>query len=277
MKFSILIAHYNNSVYFKDCYESLKKQTYTDWEAVILDDASIDSEKKAVMDLIQNDSRFKFYENEKNFGVGITKSKLIDLATGAICGFVDPDDAILPSAIEKAVDVFKHNQDTVLTYSRFISCDQHLNPLFEFKSAMQVPNDDIFFFNYPVQIAHFVCFRKNSYELTEKMDSSLKIAEDQDLYLKLYEKGKVRFINESNYLYRTHLKGISQNDNKKDSYEYWGHVIFNAMKRRKISHINGKKIPACYTNSDEIFSLLSYQNKILYRIIKKLKILFQKI
>ncbi|WP_144281524.1 glycosyltransferase family 2 protein [Chryseobacterium echinoideorum] len=277
MKFSVLIAHYNNSVYFKDCYESLKNQTYPNWEAVILDDASKDSEKKAVIELIQNDSRFKFYENEENSGVGITKSKLIELASGEICGFVDPDDALLPSAIQKAIDIFRNNQDVVLAYSRFVSCDQNMKPLSEFKSAMQIPNNDRFFFNYPVQIAHFVSFRKKTYELTEKMNSSLKISEDQDLYLKLYEKGKVKFIDEANYLYRTHPKGISQNENKKESYEYWGHVIFNAMKRRHISHINGKKIPESYTNSTEIFSLLSYQNKIFYRIVKKLKILFQKI
>jgi hypothetical protein len=36
------------------------------------------------------------------------------------------------------------------------------------------------------------------------MNTVMKIAEDQDLYLKMYEKGKVKFINETNYLYRLH-------------------------------------------------------------------------
>ena len=55
MKFSILIAHYNNAHYFKDCYESLIKQTYTNWEAIILDDASDDAEKEAVKNLADID------------------------------------------------------------------------------------------------------------------------------------------------------------------------------------------------------------------------------
>jgi glycosyltransferase involved in cell wall biosynthesis len=277
MKFSVLIAHYNNANYFKDCFESLRKQTYQNWEAIILDDGSMEEEKKTVQELIKNDSRFKYFENEKNSGVGVTKAKLIELATGEICGFVDPDDAILPNAIESSINNFNQDKKIVLTYSRFMACNENLQPIKEFSAAKQVPNFDKYFFNFPVQIAHFVCFKKEIYEQTEKMDTAKKISEDQDLYLKLYENGKVKFINETNYLYRTHDKGISQNDNKKKSYEYWAEVIFNAMKRRGLKSINGKKIPETYTNSDEIFQLLDYQNGWKFRVLKKIKILFQKL
>lgn len=275
MKFSVLIAHYNNSLFFKDCFDSLLKQSYQDWEAIILDDGSEMNEKKAVKNLVKGDTRFHFYENDKNYGVGFTKAKLIELAKGKICGFVDPDDAILPTAIEKAVYFFKKDPKIVLTYSRFMTCDENLKPVTPFKSAMQVPNNDLFFFNYPVQIAHFVCFRKSIYDTGEKMDTSKKIAEDQDLYLKMYEKGKVKFIDETNYLYRTHSSGISQNENKPKSYEYWGEVIFKAMKRRELDTINGVKIPKNYPGSAEVFKMLEYQNSLTFRIKKKLKIFFQ--
>lgn len=275
MKFSVLIAHYNNAEYFKECYESLLQQTYQNWEAIILDDASEEEEKTLVKKIIEGDNRFKYFENTKNQGVGFTKSKLIELATGEIVGYVDPDDAILPTAIEKSVEIFKKDKKVAITYSRFMSCDEHLKPISEFKSAMQVQNNDSYFFNYPVQIAHFVCFKKDIYLTTEKMNTELKISEDQDLYLKLYEKGKVIFIDETNYLYRTHSGGISQNEHKKKSYEYWAKVIWEAMQRRKLTSINGKKIPTEFTSSEEIFNLLEYQNSIPYRIKKKLKILYQ--
>lgn len=277
MKFSVLIAHYNNAAFFGDCYKSLLSQSYTDWEAVVLDDASSYEEKSRIQALIAGDTRFKFFENERNLGVGITKSKLIDLASGEICGFVDPDDAILPYAIEKAVQVFTRQKKVVLTYSRLMKCDQSLKPIASFRSAMQVQNGDPYFFNYPVQIAHFVTFRKDIYEQTEKMDSSLRIAEDQDLYLKMYEKGHVYFINETNYLYRTHTGGISQNENKVKAYEYFSQVVFNAMKRRNLKSIHGKKIPEMYPGQKEIFNLLEYQNSIPYRIKRKIFITLQKI
>lgn len=277
MKFSVLIAHYNNAKLFRDCYESLTKQTYPDWEAVIVDDASSENEREQVKALIAGDARFRFFENDKNCGVGVTKSRLIDLANGEICGFVDPDDAILPTAIEKSIQVFKNKKKVVLTYSRFIGCDKDLKPIASFKSAMQVRNGDPYFFNYPNQINHFVTFRKDVYEKTEKMNTELRIAEDQDLYLKMYEKGDVYFIDDTNYLYRAHAGGISQNDNKGKSYDYFAQVILTTMKRRNLTSINGKKIPEKYTNHQEIFALLEYQHGIWYRVKKNIVITLQKL
>lgn len=277
MKFSILIANYNNGKFFKNCYDSIIAQTYDNWEAIILDDASTDNSLEIIKKIIGSDGRFKVHQNEENSGVGITKSKLIELANTDICGFVDPDDAITPNALLSSITAFKKNKDVVLTYSKFIKCDENLQPIEIPKLAMQVPNNDPYFFNCPVHIVHFVNFRKKIYDQTEKMNTVMKIAEDQDLYLKMYEKGKVLFINEANYLYRTHSGGISQNDNKPKSREYFAKVIFNAMKRRNLKTIDGKAVPNEYTSSTEIYSLLEYQTSITYRIKKKLRIFLQRV
>ena len=70
MKFSILIAHYNNAHFFKDCFESILQQTYTDWEAVILDDASSEEEKKTVQEIISKDNllKIKYYISKRADG-----------------------------------------------------------------------------------------------------------------------------------------------------------------------------------------------------------------
>lgn len=274
MKFSVLVANYNNGRFFRDCYESVLKQTHTDWEMVIVDDASTDNSVEIIENIIRHDSRCRFIKREKNEGVGVVKALLIDLANGEICGYLDPDDALLPNALAASVSIFKTEPKTILTYSRLAKCDENLNILSEFKSAMQVPNGSQYFFNFPIQIAPFIGFRKETYLKCEKMNPKLRIAEDQDLYLKLYEKGDVRFINQTDYLYRGHSGGISQNDNKQKSYGYWGEAIWLAMKRRGLKTINGQKVPEKFTDSSEIFKLLEYQNKIPFRIKKKLKLLF---
>ena len=275
MKFSILIANYNNGHFFHDCYRSLISQTYADWEAVIIDDCSTDNSVAVIKNIIKDDSRFRFFENTQNKGVGFTKGKLIELAHGEICGYVDPDDTILPNAMSASIEIFKTKKDVVLTYSRLMKCDENLKPIKEFKSAMQVPNSDPFFFNCPVQIAPFVGFRKEIYLQCEKMNPDLRIAEDQDLYFKMYEKGKVYFIDQTDYLYRAHAGGISQNENKEKSYKYFAQAIYLGMKRRNLTQINGRKVPESFKNSERIFDLLKYQNSILYRIKKKLKIILQ--
>lgn len=277
MKFSVLIANYNNGKFFKECYDSIIAQDYKNWEAIILDDTSTDDSVEVIKKLTGSDERFKIYRNEENSGVGITKSKLIELAEGDICGFVDPDDAITPNALSSSIKIFQKQRNVVLTYSKFAKCDENLKILEVPKIAQQVINNSPFFFNCPVNIVHFVCFRKGIYNQTEKMNTEMKIAEDQDLYLKMYEKGKVKFINEVNYLYRLHSGGISQNDNRPKSREYFAKVIFNTMKRRKLSSINGKTIPKEYNSSQEIYTLLEYQNSLSFKIKKKLIIFAQQI
>ncbi|KUJ51523.1 glycosyltransferase family 2 protein [Chryseobacterium sp. JAH] len=277
MIFSVLIANYNNGRFFKDCYDSIISQNYKNWEVIILDDCSTDNSLELIKNTIGSDSRFKLFENKENSGVGVTKRKLIELATGSICGYLDPDDAIKPNALQSAVDILEKKKDVVLTYSRLVKCDENLQPLKNFKSAMQVPNGQKTFFNFPIQIAPFVAFRRDVYMKGEKMNPELKIAEDQDLYFKMYESGKVAFINQTDYLYRSHPGGISQNENKKKSYEYYGLAIWLAMKRRKLQSINGKGIPENYSNSQEIFDLLEYQNKISFRIQKKILLILQKL
>ncbi|WP_312902342.1 glycosyltransferase family 2 protein [Chryseobacterium taichungense] len=277
MKFSILIANYNNGKYFKDCFQSLLSQNYQNWEAIILDDASTDDSVEVIKKMVENDERFRIYHNETNSGVGVTKSRLIELAEGEICGFVDPDDAILPTAISSSIEIYQRKPDAVLTYSLFTKCDENLNPQEVFNGGKQVVNQSLYFFNNPIEIAHFVTFKKKIYNQTEKMNTSMKIAEDQDLYLKMYEKGKVYFINESNYLYRMHSGGISQNENKQKSREYFAQVIFNAMKRRNLKNINGKPVPDEFKNADEIYSLLEYQNTLISKIKRKIIILIQQI
>ena len=146
MKFSVLIANYNNGKFFKECYDSIIAQDYKNWEAIILDDASTDDSLEVIKKITGNDERFKIYRNEENSGVGITKSKLIELAEGDICGFVDPDDAITSNALSSSIKIFQKQRDVVLTYSKFAKCDENLKILEVPKIAQQVINNSMFFF-----------------------------------------------------------------------------------------------------------------------------------
>ena len=53
LKFSILVAHYNNFEYFKDCYKSIISQDYPNFEVVILDDCSTDDSFEKVKELVK--------------------------------------------------------------------------------------------------------------------------------------------------------------------------------------------------------------------------------
>ncbi|MEJ8598870.1 glycosyltransferase family 2 protein [Riemerella anatipestifer] len=267
--FSILVAHYNNYNYFLDCYNSIINQTYQDFEVILVDDCSNDGSLEKIQNLVKNDTRFKIFKNEENKGVGYTKRKCVELAAGDICGFVDPDDAIIFDAIEKSIQEYQKGDNSIVaTHSNISVCDEKLAYVRDFKGTKAVKNNDSFFFNIDFSVNHFFTFKKSVYDMTIGIDESLTSAVDQDLYLKLYDEGNFAYINKNLYLYRIHEKGVSQDKNKKDKLNHnWHKVLLNSLKRRKMSRIYGKNI-------DEVNNLPKFlfekENSFLKKLIRKL-------
>ena len=234
MKFSVLIAHYNNAEYFMQCYESLKKQTFQDFEIIVVDDCSTDDSFEKIQNYCNGDSRVKFFQNSENKGVGFTKKRCVEEASGEICGFVDPDDALTEDAIEFSVKA--HNNDCIATYSQFYLCDENLKIKKIFKKTTKVKNNNPLFFNIHFEVSHFFTFKKEAYLRTEGINPNYKVAEDIDYILKLYEIGSFQFIKKPLYLYRIHKTGLSHDETKTNiKNETWHTVLLNAAKRRNIS------------------------------------------
>lgn len=233
MKVSILIANYNNGKYFRDCYDSLLKQTYTNWEAIIVDDKSTDDSVDIISAIVKDDVRFKLYFNEENAGCGFTKRKCAEMATGEICGFVDPDDSIIETALEAMVNAHGKNPGASLVHSSFYFCDENLHTNFVYDRAGSVSVSDKFT-NLDNKISHFASFKLTAYKETEGIDSKLLRAVDQDLYLKLSETGPFFFINQPLYNYRIHSSGISTSSVDKALYAHIK-TIMKAEERRNVN------------------------------------------
>jgi teichuronic acid biosynthesis glycosyltransferase TuaG len=272
IKFSILIANYNNGKYFRDCYNSLITQTYENWEVIIIDDASTDDSVEIIEAIIKQDPRFSIYHNTSNRGCGYTKRKCMKYATGELCAYLDPDDALYTDALEKTINEFNED-DIVAAYSQMMLCNENHIPDRIFGGTKQIYNSR-YFFNCPTQFAHFFTFKKETYLNTSGINPNLKSAVDQDLYLKILEHGSVKYIKEPLYLYRLHSNGISQQSFKQGAKESFAKVIHDTMKRRGIRTINKKIVPEIYTNSQEIYGLLNYQTYKLHRLINKVKVTF---
>lgn len=242
MKFSLLIAHYNNEVYFKDCLRSIQAQTFTDFEVIIVDDFSTIDSFEEIKRLTQSDLRFKVFRNDENSGVGFTKNRCTQLASSSILAFLDPDDAIYPNAIELMIKEHALKPEVAAVYSKMMLCNNTLGELNPFSRTKKVINNDPFFVNIDTRVAHFFSFKKEAFKKTNGIDSTLRSAVDQDMYLKLYEQGPFYYINQCLYKYRLHEKGVSQNLNKNTAKSDFKKVIYTTMIRRGVKKINGKLI-----------------------------------
>jgi glycosyltransferase involved in cell wall biosynthesis len=229
--FSILLANYNNALFLNDCIESILKQSYTNWEVIFIDDCSKDNSLDIVKSYADKDTRIKIFSNEINKGCGFTKANCVRLSAGEICGFLDTDDAIVSSALEIMVQKHIASPNAAIIYSRRFHCNKKM------KIQDISPDDTGRFISQLATplINHFVSFKKNMYEQTTGIDTYMKRAVDQDLYLKLEEKGAVIFTPEILYLYRHNDNSISLRKNEYKAQAWHIYANSNACKRRNLS------------------------------------------
>jgi len=265
VKFSILIAHYNHYQYFTECYDSILKQTCQDYEIILVDDCSTDDSYRKIEELTKDNTKVKVFRNEENSGVGFTKKRCIELATGEICGFVDPDDTLTENALQFILE--NYGKDDVVVYSQFYECDPQLKPIKIFPHSRAVKNGDKHFFNVFFEATHFFTFKREAYYKTSGINQDLTSAVDQDLYLKLYETGNFKFVKVPLYYYRIHDKGVSQESSKKDKlHKNWHQTILDTTKRRNIESLYGKKV----SDIENLPGFLKVkQNTIIKKIIRK--------
>lgn len=220
--FSLLIANYNNGRYLFDCFKSIFNQTYTNWEVVFVDDGSTDNSMNLIQSLSESDSRIKYFKNNTNHGCGFTKNRCIALSNGKICGFLDPEDTITKDAIEIMVRNHLENPESSLIFSSYYECNSHLIPI---KTKRPILTEDKLASQLIIKnISHFATFKRQAYDKTQGINTKLKRAVDQDLYLKLEETGQVLYIDSPLYYYRLHEGGISTFSNRYKA-EYWEYLV----------------------------------------------------
>ena len=91
LKLSILVPIYNVSEYLPLCLESIKNQSFSDFECLLINDGSTDNSLEILHEFSKNDKRFKVIDKE-NSGYGASLNLGIEKAHGEYIGIVEPDD-----------------------------------------------------------------------------------------------------------------------------------------------------------------------------------------
>ena len=235
--FSILIANYNNGKYLMEAVRSVQAQTYTHWEIIIVDDGSTD-ESQSLYAALADDKRVRVYYNETNRGCGYTKRRCADLATGDLCGFLDPDDALTPDALQLMVAAHEAHPEVALIGSCYWCVDEDMKPMWHSEQKVLPPDGTWLTTTTTHAPIPFASYKGERYKKTEGINPDLKRAVDFDLYVKLEEQGGVMFLPDITYYYRQHDKQISTHGDFKSM--YWQiYVIIKACERR---HISAEKV-----------------------------------
>jgi len=110
---SILMPVYNAHAYLVGALDSIRSQTYTNWELIAIDDYSTDDSFLTLVEYEKVDPRIKVYKNITNLGVGKTLDKAVKMARGEFIARMDADDSSYPDRLEKQVSFLLENPDVV--------------------------------------------------------------------------------------------------------------------------------------------------------------------
>ena len=145
---SILTPTYNTEKFIRSTIDSAQNQTYTNWEMILVDDASTDNTVAIIEEFVQKDNRIKLFKLPENQGNGFARNAALEKATGKYIAYLDADDLWFPEKLEKQIQFLKAN-NLHFTFSFYDSIDEEGNNL---KRRVESPNPltykQLFFCNY---------------------------------------------------------------------------------------------------------------------------------
>lgn len=118
---SIIMPSYNTAQYITETIESVLKQTYTNWELIIVDDCSADNTDDVVRPHL-SDERIRYLKNEKNSGAAVSRNRALREAKGKWIAFLDSDDLWIPEKLEKQISFMEKN-DYHFSYTNYAEID----------------------------------------------------------------------------------------------------------------------------------------------------------
>ncbi|NIJ52980.1 glycosyltransferase family 2 protein [Dyadobacter arcticus] len=114
---SIIIPVYNQASFIRRAIVSVKKQDFLDWEIVVINDGSTDNLESVLREFMDTDSRIRYYENERNEGMGYSLNKGIELASYDYIAYLPADDIFFKNHLSSLCTALDENPDAVLAYS----------------------------------------------------------------------------------------------------------------------------------------------------------------
>lgn len=145
---SIITPSFNSEKFILQTIQSVRGQTYKNWEMIIVDDCSSDRTISIIKKISSQDDRIQLFQLDTNSGTGIARNTALHYATGKYISFLDADDLWKPQKLEKQIDfLLKH--DLPFTFSFYECINESGEPL---NRRVEAPRNlsytQLFFCNY---------------------------------------------------------------------------------------------------------------------------------
>jgi len=218
-KVSVIIPNYNHAPYLRQRIESVLRQTYRDFEVILMDDCSTDESRSIILEYA-SDARVRIEFNEKNSGSTFKQwKKGMRMARGDYVWIAESDDYSDEHFLERSVEVLEREPEATFGYCRSWMirngekdgfADAYLTELDATRWTADFCSDGReacakhFVHANSVPNASAVLFRKNIYERVGGADETLMVSGDWKLWVCMAFEGKIAYVGEPLNYYREH-------------------------------------------------------------------------
>ncbi|MBT1697742.1 glycosyltransferase [Fulvivirgaceae bacterium PWU4] len=209
-KVTVLMPVYNAGPFLREAMESILRQTFADFEFLIIDDGSTDDSVAIVESY--NDARIRLFKNEKNLGISATLNKGIALSSTELIARMDADDISYPTRLQKQYDyMLRHPACALLsTWARVVTEDKKFVRLERYRS-------NFYYYNLTFECWMYhptIMFRKKAAERVDMY--SMPYSEDYDLFWKLSTRFEIGNLAEPLLDYRLSSSSLNAVTKKKE-------------------------------------------------------------
>ncbi len=230
IKFSIIMPVYNVEIKWLDkALESIKAQTYKNWEVCIADDASTDL---SVQEYLKNidDKRMKIKFLEENLGISGASNEAASMATGDYLLLMDNDDELHRDALyDFFKDIMKTKADIIYSDMDMIDVDgNHSSPLYKPDWSPDLMLSQMY-------LGHLVGFKRELFKLCKGFQTEFDGAQDYDLILRMCEFAKyISHVPKVLYSWRTLPTSTAANADSKPYAQIAGQKAIQAHLDRRL-------------------------------------------
>ena len=145
---SVIVNCRNSESFLRQCLDSIKNQTYSNYEVIIWDNQSTDSTFEIASGFSRSDSRFKVFQGKIFHKLGEARNQAVKEAQGNFIAFLDSDDLWHPTYLANHLEILKSSKQKIFGVGNVIEIDSNFsleqNAVEEFEISITTPPKNIF-------------------------------------------------------------------------------------------------------------------------------------
>lgn len=215
---SLIMSVYNGSSFLEQSISSVLGQTFSNFEFIIVDDASTDNSLEIITNFAEKDPRIKVLRNSCNLGLTKSLNLSLKVCSGEYVARIDADDFCAVDRLEKQIKFLDQNDKYVLVSSWAVEVDSSGNEIRVLKPNLTDSELKKVLIRHNPIIHSSIMFRRQIVLSEGGYDEYFVYAQDYDLYLRLVKNFSLAILPECLVFSRVSANSITVRKNRRQTF-----------------------------------------------------------